>query len=152
VPLGQRVLQRGPGQPSPPVDGDLQQVDVHDARRVGDGRVRFCAASHDPSRGPLTLAQRLGHVPSRDERGQVAESAALDEHATGFRWEAREVSDPTQRLVLRVHRASALEPRPGVDRRRTDDQVKQRRGLGRRARDERQVARVVDRQARLGQH
>ncbi len=58
-----------------------------------------------------------------------------------------EVGDPAQGLVLGPHRPGPLEPRPGVDRRRADHEVEDDRGVARRARDEGEVARVVDRQA-----
>ncbi len=91
----------------------------------------------EPARGPG--GRRL--VPGRDQRRQVAERAALHEHPAGLRREAGQVGEPAQRLVLGVDGAGALEPGPAVDRRGADDEVEQAGRLGRRRRDEGQVAR-----------
>ena len=78
--------------------------------------------------------------------------AAGHEHAAGAGGQPGEVGDPAQRLVLGVDRAGALEPRAAVDGRGADDEVEQRAASVGRARDERQVPGVVDRDARRGEH
>ena len=105
-------------------------------------RVRALAPRGGPARvwRAATSADRLPSVPPCTKTPPASAG------------QPDQVGDPAQRLVLGVHRARALEPRAAVDRRGPDDHVEERRRLRGRPRDERQVARVVDRDAGLGQH
>ena len=155
VDLGELLLQRGTGEPPVGVHRDGEQVDVHHPRGVRDRRVRLGAARHHPATGsvqPAIGATGRGVVSRGHQSGQVAEGAALHEHPGRRRRQPGEVGQPAQRLVLGVDGAGTLQPRPAVDGRRAHDEVEQRGGLGRRGRDERQVPRVVHRDARTGQH
>ena len=87
-----------------------------------------------------------------DQRAEVADRAAADEHAAGRGRQAGQVGDPPQRLVLGEDRAAALQPRSAVDARRADDEVEQDRRVRRGRRHERQEARMVDGDARRREH
>ena len=111
------------------------------AQRVLDRRVRLLGHADRPAGRARAARGRGGRLAGRDQRRQVADRAARHEHAAGRRRQPGQVGDPAQRLVLGVDRAGALEPRSAVDARRPDDHVEGRRRLGRRVRDEGQVAR-----------
>ena len=69
-----------------------------------------------------------------------------------LRGQPGEVGEPAQRLVLGVHRARALEPAAAVDRAGAEQQLDVGGGGRRRRRDEREVARMVDRDGQRQQH
>src|SRR5690606_6191391 len=95
-------------------------------------RVRTGGGDDEASAAVVLAVRPVTPPPPRgDQRTEVARGPAADEHAAGRRWETHEVRDPAQRLVLGVYRAGALQPRPGVDARRPDDEVEQHRRLGR---------------------
>src|SRR6266508_3961782 len=64
----------------------------------------------------------------------------------------REVGEPTEHLVLRPHGAASLQPAPPVDLGRAHGQVEQDACLARRARHEREEARVVGRDSCRCEH
>ena len=146
-----RRRERLAGHPAAGVRRDDEQADVHHGRRRGDRRVRLVGAGHAQPCAVRAVAGTMG-VPGGDERRQVADRAALHEAAGGRLRESGQAGQPLERLVLGVDRARRLHPRPGVDRRRADDEVEHHRELCRRSRDERQEARVVDRDDRGGEH
>ncbi len=140
------------GQPPVCVGLDLEHVDVHHLGGRVDGGVRFVCGGDAQPRRPLAAALGQVGVAGGDQRREIADRSAGDEAAAGLFGHTGQVGDPAQRLVLGVHRPGALQPAAAVDRRGADDQVEQRGGLRRSRRDERQVARVVDRHARIGEH
>ena len=103
-------------------------------------------------RGRSGRGRPLRHVACHDEGGEVPGRAPGDEAPTGFGGQPREVGDEPQRLVLRVHRAGALEPRDRLQRRCRHHHVEQQRRLRRRGRDEGEEARAVARDHRGREH
>ena len=144
------LAQRPAREPPPGVPGHADELGVHHLARGRDRAVGPAGRGHPPGPGAGRVPVP-GGAPGRDERGQVADRPTRHEHAAGALGHPHEVGDPPQGLVLRPDGARALEPGAGVDRARPDDEVEDDRGVARRARDEGQVARVVDRQARRGQ-
>ena len=86
-----------------------------------------------------------------DEGREVAESAALHEHAAGGRGQSELVREPREHFVLGVHRARAFEPGAAVEGARRDHEIERGGGLRRCGRDEREVLRVVGGDARRGE-
>ena len=125
----------------PSRSGDGHETGVHHARRRAHGGVDLLAAG-DPAGREAAVARALA---SRVQRGQVAVGPALHEAAPGAVRQAREIGHPAQRLVLGVHDAAALDPRAGVDAGRAEQHFHERGGDARGARDEGEVARMVDR-------
>ena len=122
------------------------------SRGVLDRGVRLARRDDLPAAVVVGDPAAAGGVARGHQRGQVALRAARDEDAAGAGGQADEVGDEPQRLVLGVHRAGSLEPRAAVDGRRAADEIEQHRRLGGGGRDERQEARVVDRDARRREH
>ena len=131
-------------------DGHADDLDVHDAGRRRDRRVRLDAADDPPAvrpRGAGGLEPVARGLAGGNERREVPERPALHEHATGAGRQSELGGEPAQHLVLGVHGAGALEPRAAVERARRHDEVERRCGLRGRAGDERQVAGIVGRDA-----
>ena len=139
----QRRGQRLAGQPSARVGRHTQDLHVHHLGGGVDRRVGLLGGGHTGT--ARVLGGASPGLARRHQRRQVADRAAGDEAAAGRLRHAGQVGQPAQRLVLGVDRARPLQPAAAVDRRGADDQVEQRRQLGRGGRDERQVARVIDR-------
>ena len=145
---GKRLSQAEPRQPPVGVRPDAEHVDVHDARGRVDRRVGLGGRDHRPPSGRRTVQPRARRVAGGDERREVADRSALDERAARFGRHSRQIGDPAQRGVLGMDGSGAFQPAPGVDRGRIDDEVEQRCRSGRRGGDEREKARMVDRDAR----
>jgi hypothetical protein len=145
-------LQRGPGIRPPSSAGTVTTSASIARAACTDRRVRARRRTMRPRVRSWAPSARGATPAGGDECAQVAGGPAADEHAAGSVREAGEVGDPAQRLVLGVDGAGALEPRSGVDARRTDHEVEQDRRLGRGRRHERQEAGVVDRDARRREH
>ncbi len=152
VGAGQRRAQRVPPHPAVLVGRHGQHPDVHEPRRRAHGRVHLLAAGDLPAPGRGARATMAGVLARRVQGGEVAVGAALHEAPAGAGRQAGEVREPAQRLVLGVHGARALQPAAAVHRARAQQQLDERGGRGRRRRDEREVARVVDRDRQRQQH
>ena len=138
------------------IRGGRDHVDVHDGGGGRDGGVRLGAAHDDPARGVgdavLAVAAARG-IPSRHERRQIADRAALHEDAAGGRRAVRTRAASQCSTSFSAKTApGALHPRAAVDRGCRHHEVEGDGGLARRRRDERQVSRMVGREARGRQH
>ena len=135
------------------VGGDLHLVGVHRPACLGDAAVSALRAD-DEAAGSIepALAPLPPPVPGSDECAEVAGRATADEHAARRCRHAGQVGDVAQRLVLGEHGSATLHPRSGIDAGCADDEVEQDAGLGGGRRHERQEPRVVDRDARRGEH
>ncbi len=131
--------QRGAGEPALR-SGHRERPGVHHPQHRRHRRVDLGAAGDARGGGARVPGARARRV----QGGEVAVRAALDEAAARRVRQPGQAGEPAQRLVLRVHRARALQPRAAVDRVHGQQHVGQRRRgrLGRR--DEREVARMVD--------
>jgi hypothetical protein len=140
--------------------------DAIPGRRRGSGRIRRSSSSQaeafdewaPPDSSTIGRRSSRSALPARHTARATASAERLameppeTNAAPGRRRQSGEVGEPPQRLVLGVHGPGALEPRAAVDARGGHDHVEQRGGFGGGARHERQVARVVDRQARRAEH
>ena len=123
------AAQRRAGQAAALVVGDREHVDVHHARRRRHRRVRRVARTRSASAPGVAAARLGGCVARRDQRRQVARRAARDEAAAAPAGSPASSASHPQRLVLRPHRARALEPAPAVDVGRAHREVEQDAGL-----------------------
>jgi hypothetical protein len=129
-------------------------VDVHHASSGVDRRVGALGGDHGPACGPVEPCcspLRVGVVAGGDQGRQVGHRPAGGEAAACRIGHLGQVGDPAECLILGEHHAGAVQPGRAAQRRGTDHEVEHGGRLGRRPRDEGEVAGVVGRDAGGGQ-